>query len=84
LVWVEVEGEAAFSEAGVVALGELRFEFVEGSGESFELAVGHLVEIAYCGQELDVLSLSSWWPCICYERKREIYFTNNPQSIIKS
>ena len=27
---------------------------MEASGESFELAVGHLVEVAYCGEELDV------------------------------
>ena len=33
---------------------ELWYMFVGDSGVSFELAVGHLVEVSYCCEEVDV------------------------------
>ena len=53
-VWVDGLAEDPSSEAGVVAGGHVGYEGVEGSGESFELAVGEAVEVADGCEELDV------------------------------
>ncbi len=58
LIGVGVQRWAALLEARVVARGELGYEFVEGSGESFELTVGHLVEVADGYEGLDVGGVS--------------------------